>query len=334
MTQDTEIDIELITWAGKNLLDGCHPDTIIQHLTSRINDRAEATAIVEKVVQNLSLLGARDLSLKYRKLSNMVNVLAQQLRYSKVADGVPVETNITPERFFKEYYFCNRPVIVRGLMNNWKALKNWSLDFFEQKYGNFKVEVVTNRNSDPNYEERYKEHCEEMLLSEFIQQIRSGVGNDMYLIARNRLLDRSQFSDLLNDFDHPAGFLKQKSQKDVPYFWLGGAGTITALHHDVNNSFFGVVLGRKHFKLIPSLEINSLYNDRICYTAFNMEQPDFNTYPLARNVLTLDVVVYPGDFLLIPIGWWHHVKSLDPCISFTFQDFDIPDIDNWVHYNV
>ena len=34
-------------------------------------------------------------------------------------------------------------------------------------------------------------------------------------------------------------------------FWIGPAGTLTALHHDLTNNFIAQVTGRKMFKLLP-----------------------------------------------------------------------------------
>ena len=30
-----------------------------------------------------------------------------------------------------------------------------------------------------------------------------------------------------------------------------------------------------------------------------------------------DFVVYPGEVLFIPMGWWHHLESLEPTVSLT-----------------
>jgi ribosomal protein L16 Arg81 hydroxylase len=38
----------------------------------------------------------------------------------------------------------------------------------------------------------------------------------------------------------------------------------------------------------------------------------------------MQVVLEPGQALFIPVGWWHHVRSLDVSISVSFTNFLAP----------
>jgi ribosomal protein L16 Arg81 hydroxylase len=35
----------------------------------------------------------------------------------------------------------------------------------------------------------------------------------------------------------------------------------------------------------------------------------------------LDVVLQPGEVLFIPVGWWHHIRSLEISINVSFTNF-------------
>jgi len=44
-------------------------------------------------------------------------------------------------------------------------------------------------------------------------------------------------------------------------------------------------------------------------------KPDYNKYPLFRQASPVSDVVYPGETIFVPKGWWHTARSLEPTIS-------------------
>ncbi|WP_377828330.1 cupin-like domain-containing protein [Bradyrhizobium lupini] len=44
-------------------------------------------------------------------------------------------------------------------------------------------------------------------------------------------------------------------------------------------------------------------------------------YPRFAEAEIFDVVLEPGEALLIPVGWWHHVRSLDISINVSLTNF-------------
>jgi hypothetical protein len=270
-----------------------------------------------------------------RKLSSLVYALAKQLRQSLVAKKVPVESRPSPERFFENYYFANRPVVVRGLMQDWPALACWTPEYFADRFGDEGVEISGDRESDPKFEERFPEHRRKTTMRQFVEKITTMKGNDLYIVAKNRLLDREPFISLRKDVLYPEGFLTSGPEADPPRIWMGGAGTITPLHHDASNIFFGQIYGRKLVRLIPPYEIENLYNDRTCFSDIDLDQVDYVRFPRFRRVTVVQAIVHPGEFLLLPLGWWHQVRSLDVSISLSFQNFSVPGRPViWDHYSV
>ena len=160
-------------------------------------------------------------------------------------------------------------------------------------------------------------------MRDYVQIVKQeGETNNYYLGARNLLLEREEFRRLLSHFHAPAGFLDpNKTAGGAARFWFGPKGTVTPLHYDDKNLLFGQIYGRKQVKLIPPFDIERVYNDRTCFSAVDMERIDLEKYPLMRQVSIIDVILEPGEFLLIPVGWWHWVKSLDISISLSFPNF-------------
>jgi hypothetical protein len=78
-------------------------------------------------------------------------------------------------------------------------------------------------------------------------------------------------------------------------------------------------------KLISPNQIHKVYNSKDVYSDLDLNKDiDINSHPLANGIKIQEVVVNPGEALLIPVGWWHWVKSLDIGIKLTHQEFMIP----------
>jgi hypothetical protein len=53
----------------------------------------------------------------------------------------------------------------------------------------------------------------------------------------------------------------------------------------------------------------------------DLDQIDYDRFPLMRQVDIYEVVLEPGEFLFIPVGWWHWVRSLAVSINLSFHNF-------------
>ena len=130
---------------------------------------------------------------------------------------------------------------------------------------------------------------------------------------------------LLDDIETFPEYLNPKTSKNVR-FWLGPAGAISKLHCDVTNTLMAQVYGRKRITLIPSNELHLVYSLRGTFSRVDCETPDYDRYPLFRDVTAIEVILEPGEVLFLPVGWWHHVRSLDISISLSMVDFVFPNV--------
>lgn len=108
----------------------------------------------------------------------------------------------------------------------------------------------------------------------------------------------------------------------IGLLWWGkkkSSGVITKLHRDFQISFLGQVWGQKKLHLFSPDQTDALY----AAPAFNMYQlcevdpgaPDLVRYPRFAHARALEVVVGPGDMLVIPTGWFHCVWALTDVLS-------------------
>jgi hypothetical protein len=148
-----------------------------------------------------------------------------------------------------------------------------------------------------------------------------GANNDYYLVANNDFFSRSEMMPLLDDLRMPPEYLNLSDVGGKVFFWFGPSGTVTPLHHDVMNVLFAQVYGRKRFLLISPDQTHRIYNRIGVYSEVDPEDPDYDRFPLFRQVKVTSVVLGAGEALFLPVGWWHHVRSLDVSISVSFINF-------------
>ena len=287
-------------------------------------------------VANPAIQIGRRLDRRRRKLLSLHHALGDLARQATLTFDCPVYDALSPSQFYAEFYYRNRPVVVRGLMDSWPALEIWTPSFFRERFGSATVEIAAGRNMDPRFEDNFEQHRRTVSFREYVDMLEyGGATNDYYLVAKNELLANPSFHALQEHFEAPPGYLRPERSERDPRMWLGPRGTLTPLHHDSCNIFFGQVYGRKHIKLLPPYDIDKVYNDKDCFSPVDLEAIDYDRFPAMRNASVLNIVVGPGDFLFIPIGWWHWVKALDVSISLSFQSFignDRPPV--WEHMPV
>ncbi len=101
--------------------------------------------------------------------------------------------------------------------------------------------------------------------------------------------------------------------------WIGNRSRIAA-HYDFPTNIACSVAGRRRFTLFPPEQLENLYVGPIDFTPagqsislVDFANPDYDVYPRFREALKAAQVVElePGDAILIPSMWWHHVESLE-----------------------
>ena len=103
----------------------------------------------------------------------------------------------------------------------------------------------------------------------------------------------------------------------APKLWLGGA-VRTQIHNDRDHNLACVIAGHRRFVLFPPEQVANLYlgppDNPPPLSLVDPEAPDLARYPRFAEALAAARVAHlaPGDALLMPKYWWHHVTSRDP----------------------
>ena len=307
-------------WLVEELLSRRTAAELVEGLVARGYPRSLAEQSVSNLVDSPIFQRAADAAKSNRKMAGLLKAMGKLFLHS----GFELQRRrISSTEFYRDFFFNNRPVVLKGLMDDWSAVDRWTPEYFKSRYGHAVVEVMVGRDDDPEYDLNFVSHRANMSMADYVDRITSTEsGNDCYLVARNHVLNIPEMASLSADFRNPAGFLNPDSTED-PYvrFWLGPAGTLTPFHCDDCNIMFGQVTGRKRVRLVPPYFYPSLYNTTEYSSSVDLDNIDLASFPAMEGVPILEVVLEPGEFLFIPIGWWHWVRSLELSTSLTFTNF-------------
>jgi ribosomal protein L16 Arg81 hydroxylase len=322
-------------WLAENQLLGTSETAIIDILMSQGLPESVARAELDAVRLDDNLVPARWVVQRLRKLESLLESQQRMHRLDPAYAEVPRRSGLTSDQFLREHYAANRPVLLPDVADRWAALQSWTGDYLIEHVGNEVVEVMTGREGDEHYEENLDAHRTSMVFRDYVGRVEtSSPTNDIYLVANNHFFERPGAGALLSDISQDERILDPGSAQSQMFFWYGPAGTVTPLHHDTSNVLLTQVRGSKRVRLVPALESHKVYNEVAVYSRVDAEAPDLDQFPLFAGVTSLTVDLGAGDALFVPVGWWHHVRSLEVSISVSFTNFRFPNAFDWSFPNI
>jgi ribosomal protein L16 Arg81 hydroxylase len=315
------IDAEWKRWIAENVLLGASAEDLTRILIQNGFDAAHANLEVT-TCQSHPYIVAALASGKKAKKSDWVLETQRRLREAHTPELVELHEPIPNELFFERFYGLNQPLVLRDAVQAWPALTRWTPEFLIASVGDQDVQIQSRREQNENYEVESSQHRALAKFPDFIRQVFSGTAsNDIYMTAQNGTVNGQVLSVLRSDLNPMPGMLDDTVEADRLFYWIGPQGTVTPLHHDMTNNLMAQVVGRKRVKLIAPDYLPYVYNHTHCYSLVDPENVDTKKFPLFEQVKVFEVDLGPGDVLFLPIGWWHHVRSLDPSITITATNF-------------
>lgn len=225
----------------------------------------------------------------------------------------PVDTVevISAEDFKKLYYDVKKPVVIKNLAKQWPAYTKWNWDYFIDMVGDKQVGVYNNIKSDAytpiNTADAY------MKFGDYLKKVKEGP-----LDLRIFLFNIFQHAPkVVADFTWPEDLMKGFVKK-YPMLFVGGEGSITHMHFDIDMSHIlhTQFIGRKRVLLFPFEEQYKLYRkpwevlSLANYAHYN-ESFDYENFPAVQLAKGYEVILEHGDTLFMPAGYWHHMEYID-----------------------
>ena len=101
--------------------------------------------------------------------------------------------------------------------------------------------------------------------------------------------------------------------------WIGNRSRV-APHYDFPTNIACSVAGRRRFTLFPPEQLHNMYVGPIDrspagqpISLVDLADPDYQRFPKFEQALQASQAadLEPGDAILIPSMWWHHVEAMD-----------------------
>jgi ribosomal protein L16 Arg81 hydroxylase len=317
------VTMEWKRWAALSLIDGVPLAEIIDDMVAGGADEAAAAVVCASFFDDDGgFEAARWTAQQLKKLESILKMRQELEELGHIGSTIDRREGLGREEFLQQYYARNTPVILTDVCNDWPARSVWSPGYLASVLGEVDVEVMSGRDSDPDYERDADDHREVVSFAEFAAKVNEYKGNDTYLVANNEFLSTKAAEPLWSDFAVDPRYLDPAQR--AAYLWFGPAGTITPLHHDALSVLFNQIVGRKRFRLISPLATHLLYNNISVYSDVDPLAVDDDRFPLFQEARQIIVTLEPGETLFVPVGWWHHVEALDLSISVSFTNFVFP----------
>jgi hypothetical protein len=231
---------------------------------------------------------------------------------------IPRIKSITKADFIKHYFKPQKPVIIEDLSKSWPAYEKWDLDYIQSKAGD---QIVPLYNNVPT-----KGHtnsvvpAKKMKLYDYIEILKTQP-TDLRMFFYNVL---QKMPELTKDFSYPD--IGLKFFKKLPVMFFGGKGSKVLAHYDMDlaDLVHFHFHGKKNVTLFAPDQAQYLY--KVPYTVHNLEtidmdNPDFETYPMLQQAQGLHAEMNHGDALYMPSGYWHYITYENGGFSITLRAF-------------
>ena len=218
----SSVQSQWLTWLIDNLVHGVDPEQLVSALSNRNVTETTARQWIERAQGSNG----------YAELMRHTRPIRQRHQYlglRRHLDGLRAEptairslTHLDAADFFEDYYFENRPVVIRGYANQWPARQKWTPDFIKDQYGDVEVNITDDRLSNPNYDMQHKRHTRTCTLGAFVDRVvANDSGNNAYMVANNRAIEHPEFAPIINDIDYDPEMFDASRWKGCSAFWLG-----------------------------------------------------------------------------------------------------------------
>lgn len=224
-------------------------------------------------------------------------------------------SDISPEEFKRNYLIPQKPVVIKGLADEYPAGKKWTINYIKEVCGPVMVDVFDNSNS--NKGSAFTNPDLKMPFSEYVNTIIENKPTTLRMFLFNMFKAKP---GLRKDFPCPAIFKGILGR--IGYMFFGAKGIKVRIHQDIDMSnvlltqFYGrkkvVLIDPKYSELLYKLPYNT-------YSLIDLDKLDYEKYPGLQYIEVQECILEHGDSLYMPSGFWHYITYVDGGFSVSYR---------------
>lgn len=223
---------------------------------------------------------------------------------------------IGAREFHERFVVPETPVILTRLIEDWPALQRWTPSYFQERFGHVQLEAERLEKGVPGENESYLESMvtESMTIAQYIEL--ADRSNDGSIYAAQQPL-RTLLPDAVKDI-RPIPYVSRllcRAAGTTELLWIGSRGCASGLHFDKAHNFNIQLHGKKRWVIFPREQQPLLYLPSTLrknhFSPIDFDKPDYERFPRYRQATPIEFEMGPGETLFLPVGWVHHVRTLE-----------------------
>ena len=218
------------------------------------------------------------------------------------------------------HFSYEKPRLYKDL--NIQNLKKYNIQNLKKNFVKFNIYVSSSKSKDIDMDGNIKkttlnEYCKSMNDMEWY--FKSEGDYDFLNIIGIKNIITKEFDKIFDDFFNILF-------KDCS-FWLGGKGSTTGWHTDIDDlSYLYVIEGKKKIHFVSPKFNEKMYEKKIFtygarWSEIDFKNVDYKKHPKFKDVEIETYILNAGDCIFIPKNWWHCVENIDETVAITYKIF-------------
>jgi hypothetical protein len=226
----------------------------------------------------------------------------------KINRNIKTVNAIGAKEFTENYFNLQKPVLIKGLANQYPAGSKWTIEHIKKVCGDVEVDIFDNSINN-NTSSAFTTPDLKMNFGQYVDTIIKDKPSSLRMFLFNMFKEKPE---LRKDFPCPDIFKGILGK--IGFMFFGSKDIKVRMHQDIDMS--SVLLtqfhGRKKVVLISPTYSDLLYRLPFnTYSLVDIEKPDYEKYPGLKYVEAEEYILESGDALFMPSGYWHFITYLE-----------------------